>query len=146
LRAIVHCVLYHFRIPSDPARHQQWIAALQRASPHLLEADDPEETISKVVCSLHFKAEDFDRTGQTVRLKDTAVPSIIIDDDDVDKDKIPRELVSSVNLMETLFFLVFFLYICRDKREGSGEALIGNMLQNVVFLDVQGRKDIYFQI
>ncbi|XP_077578049.1 THAP domain-containing protein 6-like isoform X2 [Stigmatopora nigra] len=54
--------------PKERRIRRQWEAALRRkkfvASDH------------SVVCSAHFKPEDFDRTGQTVRLRIGATPSI----------------------------------------------------------------------
>lgn len=31
---------------------------------------------SSALCSQHFKPEEFDKTGQTVRIRDGAVPSV----------------------------------------------------------------------
>uniref|UniRef100_A0A3P8NW63 THAP-type domain-containing protein n=1 Tax=Astatotilapia calliptera TaxID=8154 RepID=A0A3P8NW63_ASTCA len=31
-----------------------------------------------VVCSCHFKAEDFDRTGQTTRIREGVIPSVFL--------------------------------------------------------------------
>lgn len=33
-------------------------------------------SVSSVLCSAHFKPEDIDRTGQTVRIRDGAKPSV----------------------------------------------------------------------
>nr|XP_061797068.1 THAP domain-containing protein 6-like [Nerophis lumbriciformis] len=54
--------------PKEKQIRKQWEVALRRqnfvASDH------------SVVCSAHFKPEDFDRTGQTVRLRIGATPSV----------------------------------------------------------------------
>ncbi|KAI4900794.1 hypothetical protein NFI96_006579 [Prochilodus magdalenae] len=54
--------------PSDPVLKKKWELAVRReafiASP------------STVLCSQHFQEDDFDRTGQTVRLREGAVPSV----------------------------------------------------------------------
>ena len=61
------------RIPKDPARRRQWAIAIRRR------AEDgglwmPCEY--SLLCSQHFREEDMDRTGQTVRLRTDVVPSI----------------------------------------------------------------------
>ncbi|XP_057695834.1 THAP domain-containing protein 6-like isoform X2 [Corythoichthys intestinalis] len=62
-----HGVTFH-RFPKEKQIRKQWEVALRRqnfvASDH------------SVVCSAHFKPEDFDRTGQTVRLRIGATPSV----------------------------------------------------------------------
>uniref|UniRef100_A0A3B4CNJ6 THAP-type domain-containing protein n=1 Tax=Pygocentrus nattereri TaxID=42514 RepID=A0A3B4CNJ6_PYGNA len=65
-----HCCCNHLlhRFPGDPVLKKKWELAVRRdsfiASP------------STVLCSQHFTEDDFDRTGQTVRLRDGAVPSV----------------------------------------------------------------------
>uniref|UniRef100_A0AAQ5Y6W5 THAP-type domain-containing protein n=1 Tax=Amphiprion ocellaris TaxID=80972 RepID=A0AAQ5Y6W5_AMPOC len=39
---------------------------------------DFEPNDRSVVCSHHFKSEDFDRTGQTTRLREGVIPSVFI--------------------------------------------------------------------
>ncbi|KAK7476706.1 hypothetical protein BaRGS_00032043 [Batillaria attramentaria] len=56
------------RFPKDEARRNQWIVALRR------ENFKPSEYSR--ICSDHFEEACFDRTGQTIRLRDTAVPTI----------------------------------------------------------------------
>ncbi|KAK1153595.1 hypothetical protein AOXY_G29686 [Acipenser oxyrinchus oxyrinchus] len=58
--------------PKSQLRKNQWRIAVRRQTP-----DNKlwEPTKYTVLCSKHFKAEMFDRTGQTVRLRDHAVPT-----------------------------------------------------------------------
>lgn len=56
------------RFPKDDKLRQQWEAALRRNS--------FTATPSSRLCSEHFIQEDFDRTGQTVRLRAGAVPTL----------------------------------------------------------------------
>ncbi|KAL0978267.1 hypothetical protein UPYG_G00168190 [Umbra pygmaea] len=54
--------------PSDKQRRQSWTIALRR------EGFEPKDRT--VLCSCHFRPEDFDKSGQTVRLRQGATPSI----------------------------------------------------------------------
>ncbi|KAK1794887.1 hypothetical protein P4O66_010086 [Electrophorus voltai] len=54
--------------PKDKVKRKAWTAALKRR--------DFEPNDYSVVCSCHFKSEDFDRTGQTTRLKEGVIPSV----------------------------------------------------------------------
>ncbi|XP_037535154.1 THAP domain-containing protein 6 isoform X2 [Nematolebias whitei] len=60
-------ITFH-RFPKDKERRKQWETAVRRkgvsASP------------SSMLCSDHFRPENFDRTGQTVRLRAGVVPSV----------------------------------------------------------------------
>ncbi|XP_048865577.1 THAP domain-containing protein 2-like [Brienomyrus brachyistius] len=60
-------ITFH-RFPNDKLRRQAWTAALRR------KGFEPQSRT--VICSCHFKPEDFDRTGQTTRLKEGAIPSV----------------------------------------------------------------------
>ncbi|XP_072299923.1 THAP domain-containing protein 1-like [Eucyclogobius newberryi] len=59
-------ITFH-KVPSDPARRAMWKKALRR---------DFVITKYTVICSSHFEEQHMDRTGQTTRLRDGAVPSI----------------------------------------------------------------------
>ena len=61
-------VLTFSRFPKDEARRRAWVAATKLAN----------FTPSKhsYLCSCHFEARCFDRTGQSVRLRDWAVPTM----------------------------------------------------------------------
>ena len=48
---------------------RKWAIAMRRVEGWIPEDWD-------VVCSDHFKPEDFDKTGQTIRLREGVVPSI----------------------------------------------------------------------
>ncbi|TNM98106.1 hypothetical protein fugu_014352 [Takifugu bimaculatus] len=63
-----HVDLMERAFPKDDKVRQQWEAALRRNS--------FTATPSSRLCSAHFIQEDFDRTGQTVRLRAGAVPSL----------------------------------------------------------------------
>ncbi|KAM4744106.1 THAP domain-containing protein 6-like [Anableps anableps] len=60
-------ITFH-RFPKESGLRKRWVKALRRKgfSPNT----------STRICSEHFKEEDFDRTGQTVRLRDGVVPSV----------------------------------------------------------------------
>ncbi|XP_074502275.1 THAP domain-containing protein 6-like isoform X2 [Sebastes fasciatus] len=59
-------ITFH-RFPKDKAKRQSWTLAMKRK--------DFEPNDRSVVCSLHFKSEDFDKTGQTTRLREGVTPS-----------------------------------------------------------------------
>ncbi|RXN34360.1 THAP domain-containing 6-like isoform X1 [Labeo rohita] len=54
--------------PKSRERRRKWEVTLRR--------DGFAATDRTLICSEHFRTEDFDRTGQTVRIKDGVVPSI----------------------------------------------------------------------
>ena len=61
--------IYCFRFPlSNPERCQKWVRNLRR--------QDFKPSRYTVLCSAHFEASCFDRTGQTVRLREDAEPTI----------------------------------------------------------------------
>uniref|UniRef100_A0A8C6S5R3 THAP-type domain-containing protein n=1 Tax=Neogobius melanostomus TaxID=47308 RepID=A0A8C6S5R3_9GOBI len=66
-RGFGHGVTLH-RFPKEPRRRARW-AWLMRG-----ERWNPKP--SDRVCSFHFKESDFDRTGQTVRLRENVEPSV----------------------------------------------------------------------
>lgn len=68
LNCVKQLLLLLGRFPKDDKVRQQWEAALRRNS--------FTATPSSRLCSEHFTQEDFDRTGQTVRLRAGAVPSL----------------------------------------------------------------------
>ncbi|XP_063048863.1 THAP domain-containing protein 2-like [Engraulis encrasicolus] len=60
-------ITFH-RFPKEGSRRQAWVLALRR------EGFVPKQRT--LLCSCHFLPEDFDRTGQTVRLREGAIPSV----------------------------------------------------------------------
>ncbi|XP_014667353.1 PREDICTED: THAP domain-containing protein 2-like isoform X2 [Priapulus caudatus] len=60
-------ITFH-KFPKDDQRRKEWTESLRRKD------FQPSEASS--LCSEHFTDDCFDRTGQTVRLRDTAIPSI----------------------------------------------------------------------
>ncbi|XP_062326108.1 THAP domain-containing protein 6-like isoform X1 [Osmerus eperlanus] len=60
-------ITFHL-FPKTGERRRKWEVALRR--------DGFSASDRTLLCSEHFRSEDFDRTGQTVRLKDGVVPTI----------------------------------------------------------------------
>lgn len=60
-------ITFH-KIPKDPGKRVAWVKAMRRK--------DFEPSEYTVICSCHFEEKDMDRTGQTVRLREGAVPSV----------------------------------------------------------------------
>ncbi|XP_076605085.1 THAP domain-containing protein 2-like [Chaetodon auriga] len=69
-------ITFH-RFPKDKVKRQAWKTALRRKE---FEPND-----RSVICSCHFKAEDFDMTGQTTRIKEGVIPSVFIFSDPQNK-------------------------------------------------------------
>ena len=57
-----------FSFPKNIERRKLWVAALRRK--------EFQPTKYSKICADHFEDACFDRTGQTTRLRDTAVPTI----------------------------------------------------------------------
>ncbi|TRY57584.1 hypothetical protein DNTS_032066 [Danionella cerebrum] len=60
-------ITFH-KFPKDKRRRQAWVSALRRRN-----------FVPKnwsVLCSCHFNPEDFDRTGQSTRLREGVIPSV----------------------------------------------------------------------
>ncbi|CAK6959876.1 THAP domain-containing protein 6-like [Scomber scombrus] len=62
-----HGITFH-RFPKDKGLRKQWETGLRR--------EGFSATPSSMLCSEHFRPEDFDRTGQTVRIRDGSIPSV----------------------------------------------------------------------
>ncbi|XP_015240684.1 PREDICTED: THAP domain-containing protein 6-like [Cyprinodon variegatus] len=60
-------ITFH-QFPKDPGLRKAWILASRRM--------DFKPSNNTVLCSEHFTEADFDRTGQTVRLRDGVIPSV----------------------------------------------------------------------
>uniref|UniRef100_A0A665VAJ4 THAP-type domain-containing protein n=1 Tax=Echeneis naucrates TaxID=173247 RepID=A0A665VAJ4_ECHNA len=67
LMAWLTFVILH-RLPKDSNGRKQWEVALWR--------DGLNASSSSMLCSEHFKPEDLDRTGQTVRMTDGVIHSV----------------------------------------------------------------------
>ena len=64
-------VLWLYRFPKNGTLRSRWVSALRR--------DNFVPSKSAVLCSEHFKAEDFDRTSQcVVRMKIGVIPSVFL--------------------------------------------------------------------
>ncbi|XP_031441158.1 uncharacterized protein LOC105907132 isoform X3 [Clupea harengus] len=65
-------ITFH-RFPKDPTRRLQWCAAMgRRSSDHRLWSP----SINSVLCSKHFTPDMLDCTGQTIRLRNNAIPTL----------------------------------------------------------------------
>lgn len=65
--------LYFFSFPKNEELRLQWARAVKRSN---LDRTLWMPGQHDVLCSKHFKDTDFDRTGQTVRLRPDTIPSI----------------------------------------------------------------------
>ncbi|KAJ8261745.1 hypothetical protein GJAV_G00157930 [Gymnothorax javanicus] len=76
------------RFPRDPQRKMRWAYLMQRP-----EGWKPKDW--DTVCSEHFRKEDFDRTGQTTRLRPGVEPSMVKVPDHLQKASKPRNTLNS---------------------------------------------------
>lgn len=60
------------RFPKDSSRRLQWVLNMKRLT---VDGMQWKPTEHDRLCSIHFKPECFNRTGQTVRLRDAAMPT-----------------------------------------------------------------------
>ncbi|XP_029006033.1 THAP domain-containing protein 2-like [Betta splendens] len=75
-------ITFH-RFPKDKFKRRAWTTALRRRN---FVPND-----RSVVCSCHFKTQDFDRTGQTTRLRAGVSPSVFTFSDTEHLSKVPCE-------------------------------------------------------
>ncbi|KAG8568519.1 hypothetical protein GDO81_014040 [Engystomops pustulosus] len=66
-------ITFH-RFPKEESRRTLWVNAVSRS--HTAVGSDWTPSVHSSLCSQHFHDKQFDRTGQTVRLRDSAVPVI----------------------------------------------------------------------
>ncbi|RXN00334.1 Calcium-transporting ATPase type 2C member 1 [Acipenser ruthenus] len=64
------------RVPKNKEQRKLWVQALCRIDLSTGQLWEP--TNFSYICSQHFRPEDFDRTGQTVRLRKNVVPSVFL--------------------------------------------------------------------
>ncbi|XP_075695496.1 THAP domain-containing protein 7 isoform X2 [Rhinoderma darwinii] len=62
------------RFPKEESRRTLWVTAVSHS--HAAVGSDWTPSVHSSLCSQHFHDKQFDRTGQTVRLRDSAVPVI----------------------------------------------------------------------
>ncbi|XP_043973313.1 THAP domain-containing protein 6-like [Gambusia affinis] len=86
-------ITFH-KFPKDKNVRKKWEATLQREG---FTASD-----SSVLCSEHFKQENFDRTGQIVRLRDGAIPSIFSFPAELQRPEKCRMTVTSIKVEPSL--------------------------------------------
>ncbi|XP_078523923.1 uncharacterized protein LOC144792652 isoform X2 [Lissotriton helveticus] len=77
------------KFPKDPERRKVWVAAMCRTTKSGLPWSP---TSHSTLCSAHFREEAFDRTGQTVRLRQEAVPTIFSFPQHPQQKKKPRKM------------------------------------------------------
>ncbi|XP_044138049.1 THAP domain-containing protein 7 isoform X2 [Bufo gargarizans] len=66
-------ITFH-RFPKEESRRTLWVNAVSRS--HAAVGSDWTPSVHSSLCSQHFHDKQFDRTGQTVRLRDSAVPVV----------------------------------------------------------------------
>ncbi|XP_069598664.1 THAP domain-containing protein 7 isoform X1 [Ranitomeya imitator] len=77
-------ITFH-RFPKEESRRTLWVTAVSHS--HTAVGSDWTPSVHSCLCSQHFHDKQFDRTGQTVRLRDSAVPVIF---STLDFSKMPR--------------------------------------------------------
>ncbi|XP_059193939.1 THAP domain-containing protein 6-like isoform X2 [Centropristis striata] len=82
------------RFPKDKEQRKQWETAVRR--------EGFSATPSSMLCSEHFRPEDFDRTGQTVRIRAGAVPSVFCFPAHLHRPVVTRTPQTSKKAQETL--------------------------------------------
>ncbi|KAM6999918.1 LOW QUALITY PROTEIN: THAP domain-containing protein 6-like [Tautogolabrus adspersus] len=110
-------------------RRRMWELALRR--------DGFAASDRTVLCSDHFRSEDFDRTGQTVRLKDGVVPSIFSFPAHLQRSVATRSTTTSRRAEDNLMFkllisvllLFIYLYILPKQQGATGERRLGRKRQ-----------------
>ncbi|KAJ8260920.1 hypothetical protein COCON_G00166430 [Conger conger] len=86
-------ITFH-RFPKQRELRRQWEIAVRREGFSASE--------SSVLCSEHFKPEDFDRTGQLVRIRDGTKPSVFIFPTHLQRPVATRKTQASRNAEESL--------------------------------------------
>ncbi|XP_056398995.1 THAP domain-containing protein 7 [Hyla sarda] len=66
-------ITFH-RFPKEESRRTLWVNAVSHS--HAAVGSDWTPSVHSSLCSQHFQDTQFDRTGQTVRLRDSAVPVV----------------------------------------------------------------------
>ncbi|XP_018432444.1 PREDICTED: THAP domain-containing protein 7 [Nanorana parkeri] len=66
-------ITFH-RFPKEESRRELWVNAVSQS--HSEVGSEWTPSVHSSLCSQHFHDKQFDRTGQTVRLRDSAVPMI----------------------------------------------------------------------
>ncbi|XP_056138356.1 THAP domain-containing protein 2-like [Lampris incognitus] len=82
-------ITFH-KFPKNPGLRNAWAIALGPA----VRRKDYEPTDATFLCSCHFNADDFDRTGQTVYVKECVIPSVFASFPD-DLKKLPNKARST---------------------------------------------------
>ncbi|CAH2222732.1 THAP domain-containing 2 [Pelobates cultripes] len=85
-------VTFH-RFPSNLKRRTEWLKYVNR--------DNFFPGLHTFICSKHFEESCFDRTGQTVRLRENAVPTIFVYPDNM-LEKIAHQKAAEEDLLITL--------------------------------------------
>ncbi|KAM7406775.1 hypothetical protein PAMA_002814 [Pampus argenteus] len=82
------------RFPKDKELRKKWETAVRR--------EGSSASPSSVLCREHFRPEDFDRTGQTVRIRAGAVPSVFCFPAHLHRPVVNRTSQTSKKAQETL--------------------------------------------
>ncbi|XP_076612836.1 THAP domain-containing protein 6-like [Chaetodon auriga] len=86
-------ITFH-RFPKNKELRKKWETAVRR--------EGFSASQSSVLCSEHFRPEDFDRTGQTVRIRDGAFPSVFSFPVHLHRPLVTRTSQTSKKAQETL--------------------------------------------
>ncbi|XP_051755494.1 THAP domain-containing protein 2-like [Ctenopharyngodon idella] len=89
-----HILLTYLRFPKDKELRRQWEVVIRR--------EGSSSSKFSVLCSGHFKPEDFDRSGQTVRIRDGAAPSAFCFPTHLQRPVATRDTQASMKAKESL--------------------------------------------